>query len=111
MKNETNQALFLEGKTNARLNPNNRRNVLENLSIFYRLGFLYANSTNKPKRRKLIRELQREFSFYNVELPNLVDICLKEHYSHRLLKTTMDEIGYRIPVRPQCSGFHAWRQH
>ena len=81
---------------------------LFDMAVFYRLGLLYEKSFGKPKRRRLIQELYREFAFCESELPNYCDIVLQETYSHRLLKKTMNSIGYAVPIRPDSS-FHAWR--
>ena len=81
---------------------------LFNMNVFYRLGFLYEQSIKKPKHRKLIKELYREFTFCESDLPNYCEVTLQNNYSHRLLKRTMNNIGYAIPVRPNTS-FHAWR--
>ena len=109
MKNVTSYSLFVEGQEDARMNRGKRPNSVEQLSVFYRLGFLYEASQNKPTRLELIDELLREFTFCRSELPNLADICLESHYSHRMLKRTMEMIGYEVPARPNCSSFHAWR--
>lgn len=77
-------------------------------SCFYRLGVLSERYKDCPKRLSLIEELYREFSFYN-ELPNHVVITLKHDYSHRLLKRTMNNLGYHVPARPDFLGFNAWR--
>ena len=84
--------------------------VSNSLSAFYRLGVLSVRYRNCPTRIRLIVELCREFSLCkHNDLPNFLVISLEGHYSHRLLKQTMEEIGYHIPVKPDCVGFHAWR--
>ncbi len=86
--------------------------VFNNISAFYRLGVLSEKYKNCPTRIRLINELCREFSLCkHQDLPNLLDISLEGHYSHRLLKQIMEETGYHIPVKPVCSSFHAWRVH
>lgn len=82
--------------------------TISSTSCFYRLGVLSAKYQKCPTRLKLIKELCREFSFYS-ELPNLAVLTLKDNYSHRLLKRTMDDLGYHIPSRPNLKGFNAWR--
>lgn len=84
--------------------------VSYDVSAFYRLGVLSVRYKNCPTRLRLVHELCREFSLCkHKDLPNLLDISLDGHYSHRLLKQVMEDTGYHIPVKPDCSGFHAWR--
>ena len=107
LMNESNQSMFNLGmqdsKMGSRINA-----VISNTSCFYRLGVLSEKYQKCPTRLKLIKELCREFSFYS-ELPNLAVITLKHNYSHRLLKRTMEELGYHIPIKPNLMGFDAWR--
>lgn len=112
MKNLSSNDLFNEGREDARANRGSRPNSVSQLSVFYRLGYLYSMSQRNPKRLKLIDELLREFSLCKSELPNYADFVLYGHYSHRMLRRTMDRLGYRIPPgegKINCSGFHAWR--
>ena len=110
MKDVVNYSLFLEGKIDGMIQlPSYKQSLFKHLSVFYRLGLLYGSTRNRPRLMQLIIELYREFSFSNSALPNLANICLHDTYSHRLLKTTFKKIGYQIPAKPNCSGFHAWR--
>ena len=67
-------------------------------SCFYRLGSLSERHRNHPTRSALLFELTREFCYncYSSELPNLITVQLNSHYSHRLIKTILDELGYRV---------------
>ena len=104
---------FVEGREYTRLDNCNRPNIIDQLSgqisVFYRLGCLYEISQNNPKKRKLIEELIREFSFSKSELPNYIEVTLNEHYSHKLIRNIMDHIGYIVPIRLNRYSFHACR--
>ena len=56
---------------------------------------------NAPKRSQLIDELIREFSFFS-EFPETTEIHLKAHYSHKLIKRVLAELGY---------GAYDWQRH
>ena len=62
-----------------------------------------------PTKLQLIEELRSQLlKFGNLPLDNLpitLRLSLKTHYSHRLLKQIMLEIGYRVQPKPNCSGF------
>ena len=87
------------GKIDERLNRKCVNGEYE-ISITYRLGRLTQRYSNCPTKLQLIHELYREFSYYefNGSLPNLVVLCLDGHYSHRLLKTIVQGLGYRVPA-------------
>ena len=110
-KNVENARLFLEGKRCKRNNYQTSTRIESTFSVYYRLGVLHETCRNKPTKLKLVKELYREFYLYSDYLPNVVDIILVGHYSHRLLRRTFDEIGYHIPVNFSLPGFHAWRVH
>ena len=110
-----NNYLFETGRETIRLNKAPSLSELYNLSVFYRLGALYEQSKNAPTRQLLIDELIREFSYASSVLPNSIQISLKNHYSHRLIKTTLRKIGYSVSSIPRESYLHrfyynAWRQ-
>lgn len=87
-------------------------NFKNQLSCFYRLGTLYERYQNRPTHRELLFELTREFcnNCHNSELPNLIWIELKKHYSHRLIKGVFDDLGYRVSaMEKEFEFFHAWR--
>ena len=48
---------------------------------------------NAPKRSQLIDELIREFLAYS-EFPEEVVIKFDNHYSHKLIRTVLYELGY-----------------
>ena len=78
--------------------------------VFIHLANLYFSNPNSPKVKELILELFREFDYnfcYNFEAPEKVRIHLKGSYSHRLIKTTFEKIGYRTSKKPICTGFTA----
>ena len=81
-------------------------------SCFYRLGSLSERHRNHPTRSALLFELTREFCYncYSSELPNLITVQLNSHYSHRLIKTILDELGYRVSaMEKDFECFHVWR--
>lgn len=109
MNNVTSFPWFSEGQKDARVTCR-RLSYSSRLSVFYRLGFVYEVSHNNPKRLQLIDELLREFSFCKSDLPNYAEFVLYEHYSHRMLRSTMDLLGYRLPSgNLDRHSFHAWR--
>ena len=110
MKNATNFSLFSKGKMDGSLHLSTQEQVqMKNYSVIYRLGYLYGSSENCPQLMQLILELYKNFSFSTTPLPNLADISLSNNYSHSLLNSTFNKIGYRIPVKPNLLCFHAWR--
>ena len=110
MKNATNFSLFSKGKKDGALHLSTQEQVqMKNYSVIYRLGYLYGSSENCPQLMQLILELYKNFSFSTTPLPNLADISLSNNYSHSLLNSTFNKIGYRIPVKPNLLCFHAWR--
>ena len=86
--------------------------VSNNISAFYRLGVLSEKYKNCPTRIRLINELCREFSLCkHQDLPNLLDISLEGHYSHRLLKQIMEETGFFTAKPANCTNPWAiWRK-
>ena len=81
-----------------------------NSSISYRLGRLSYRYNNCPKKQILIEELTCFFEEQqNSFLPNYVVLSLRLKYSHKLLKKVMLQLGYRIPVKPNCNRLIAWR--
>ena len=112
MKNVSPSSLFTAGINDFLLRSSQadvKENPMNELSIFYRLGFLTAQSQNRPTLSQLLKELYREFYFCHNILPNLAFICLQRKYSNRLLKRTLASLGYRIPIKPNYLGFNAWR--
>ena len=100
---------FAVGIEDAKANGKMHR-YFSDISVFYRLGFLYETSPNNPKRLALIKELCREFAMMDNDFSNYVEISLLNHYSHRILRRTMAKIGYHIPSgHLDSSEFHAWR--
>lgn len=100
---------FFEGMEDAKSNGK-MHNYFADISVMYRLGFLYETSPNNPKRLDLIDELCREFSMMDNDFSNYVELSLMHHYSHRILRRTMAQIGYHIPSgHLDSSEFHAWR--
>lgn len=105
---ENGNSYFLKLGEKDERNPNNFVPLEHNLSIFYRIGRLTERYRNCPTKLQLLNELIHIFDSYE-NVPNFIDVFLKHHYSNRLLKVIMEELGYRIPVSPNCSHFHAWR--
>lgn len=100
---------FLDGRHDA-IEDGKMHTYIADVSVMYRLGFLYETSPNNPKRLTLIKELCREFAMMDNDFSNYVEISLLHHYSHRILRSTMAKIGYHIPSgHLDSSEFHAWR--
>ncbi len=81
-------------------------------SVLFRLGVLFGSTYGcRPKCHQLTLELCREVLFnfdFNEEAPEKLRINLKHKYSHRLLKTTLNTIGYRTTSKkPNCADFYA----
>lgn len=71
------------------------KTIIDQFTLFYRLGVLSEKFKNCPKRLLLIEELYREFSKHS-RLQNYTNILLRNHYSHRLIRNILKEINYHI---------------
>ena len=81
-----------------------------------RLNKLSKQFENSPTKLQLIEELKLQLleesklqllEFDN--LPRILSVSLKNHYSHRLLKQIMLEIGYSVQHKPNCSDFVSFK--
>ena len=100
---------FTDGRKDAKLDGKMHA-YFANFSALYRLGFLYETSSAKPRCALLIRELCREFTLMDEDLPNYIEISLIGKYSHRMLRRTLNSVGYRIPLgKIDSAEIHAWR--
>lgn len=81
---------------------------MEMYGLFYRLGILTKEFENCPTRLQLINELYPQLCKLDC-LPMTLILSLKNHYSHRLLKQVMLEIGYNVQPTPNCSNFASYK--
>ncbi len=107
----TSYTWFRQGFADSKIGRGHLNNELYKITIFYRLGVQYYLAKYRPTRRKLLRELMREFLSGGGELPNYVVLVFDEHYSHRLLRQTLSSVGYHIPfgIPFSTKEIHAWR--
>ena len=72
--------------------------------FYSRLVAFEKKSQDHPTRLKLLNEIYNAFLGY-YELPDIINLSFKNHYSHRLLKETFLHLGYRVQAKPDCSDF------